>query len=97
MLVTMMHDFYDALAYLEIYAGAALTERQQILKRVGASQKTQSLAHHTPLNYQHKFDLVEADGSAFWGRQRSMECTIELLPELSYDIGMKKLLLATRC
>jgi hypothetical protein len=58
----MMHDFYDALAYLAIYASAAPTEREQILKRVGASQKKlKALAHHTPLNYQHKFDLVEAE------------------------------------
>ena len=62
MLVTMMHDFYDALADLAIYADAAPTERQQILKRVGASQKKlKEFAHHTPLNYQHKFDLVEAE------------------------------------
>lgn len=62
MLVTMMHDFYEALAYLAIYASAAPTERQQILKRVGASQKKlKAFAHHTPLHYQHKFDLVEAE------------------------------------
>lgn len=62
MLVTMMHDFYDSLAHLAIYAGAAPTERQQILKRVGASQeKLKEFAHHTPINYQHKFDLVEAE------------------------------------
>ncbi|MEG4959792.1 ATP-binding protein [Microcoleus sp. K4-B3] len=62
MLVTMMHDFYDSLAHLATYAGAAPTERQQILKRVAASQKKlKEFAHHTPLNYQHKFDLVEAE------------------------------------
>ncbi|MDP8935973.1 MAG: GAF domain-containing protein, partial [Cyanobacteriota bacterium] len=62
MLVTMMHDFYDSLAHLAIYASAAPTERQQILKRVGASQKKlKEFAHHTPINYQHKFDLVEAE------------------------------------
>ncbi|MEG4231451.1 ATP-binding protein [Microcoleus sp. Pol11C3] len=62
MLVTMMHDFYDSLAHLAIYAGAAPTERQQILKRVAASQqKLKEFAHHTPINYQHQFDLVEAE------------------------------------
>lgn len=62
MLVTMMHEFYDALAELAIYADAAATERQQILKRVGASQeKLKEFAYHTPINYQHKFDLVEAE------------------------------------
>ncbi|NQE37507.1 ATP-binding protein [Microcoleus asticus] len=62
MLVKMMHDFYDALADLAIYADVTSAERQQILKRVGASQKKlKEFAHHTPLNYQHKFDLVEAE------------------------------------
>jgi len=62
MLVTMMQHFYDALAHLAIYASATPTERQQILERVGASQKKlQECAHHSPINYQHKFDLVEAE------------------------------------
>jgi len=62
MLVTMMHNFYDALADLAIYAGAAPTERQRILKRVGASQKKlKECAHLTPIDHQHKFDLVEAE------------------------------------
>lgn len=62
MLVTMMHDFYDALAHLAIYVGATPTERQQILKRVGASQKKlKKCAQHTPIDYQHKLDLVEAE------------------------------------
>ena len=62
MLVTMMHDFYDALAHLASYVGVTPTERQQILKRVGASQKKlKECAQHTPIDYQHKFDLVEAE------------------------------------
>ncbi|MEG4574764.1 ATP-binding protein [Microcoleus sp. N3A4] len=62
MLVTMMHDFYDTLADLAIYADVTPAERQQILKRVGVSQKKlKEFAHHTPINYQHKFDLVEAE------------------------------------
>ncbi|MEG3987855.1 ATP-binding protein [Microcoleus sp. S28C3] len=62
MLVKMMHEFYDTLADLAIYADVTPAERQQILKRVGASQKKlKEFAHHTPLNYQHKFDLVEAE------------------------------------
>lgn len=62
MLVTMMHDFYDTLADLAIYADVTPAERQEILKRVGASQKKlKEFAHHTPINYQHRFDLVEAE------------------------------------
>ncbi len=70
MLVTMMHDFYDALAQLAIYAGAAETERQQILKRVGESRKKlKQCAHRTPIDYQHKFDLVEAEWLRVLGKK----------------------------
>ncbi|MEG4342217.1 ATP-binding protein [Microcoleus sp. A003_D6] len=58
----MMHYFYDALAHLAIYADVTPAERQQILKRVGASQKKlKEFAHDTPIDHQHKFDLVEAE------------------------------------
>ena len=70
MLVTMMHDFYDALAHLAIYAGAAPTERKQILKRVGESKKKlKECAQHTPIDYQHKFDLVEAEWLRVLGKK----------------------------
>lgn len=66
----MMHDFYDALAQLAIYAGAAETERQQILKRVGESRKKlKQCAHRTPIDYQHKFDLVEAEWLRVLGKK----------------------------
>ncbi len=66
----MMHDFYDALADLAIYAGAAPTERQRILKRVGASQKKlKECAHLTPIDCQHKLDLVEAEWRRVLGQK----------------------------
>ncbi len=62
MLVTMMHNFYDALADLAIYADATPMERKKILERVETSQeKLKECAHHTPIDHQHKFDLVEAE------------------------------------
>lgn len=70
MLVTMMHDFYDALADLAIYAGAAPTERKQIIKRVWISlKKLKECAHHTPIDYQHKLDLVEAEWLRVLGKK----------------------------
>ncbi|MBE9161324.1 MULTISPECIES: ATP-binding protein [Microcoleaceae] len=70
MLVTMMHDFYDALAHLATYTDAAPTERQQILKRVETSQKKlKESAHLTPIDYQHKFDLVEAELRGLLGQK----------------------------
>ncbi|MCC3407405.1 MAG: PAS domain-containing protein [Microcoleus sp. PH2017_10_PVI_O_A] len=62
MLVTMMHNFYDALAHLAIYEDAAPTKRKQILKRVFVIQKKlKEFAHRNPNSYQHKFNLVEAE------------------------------------
>ncbi|MBE9184668.1 GAF domain-containing protein [Microcoleus sp. LEGE 07076] len=70
MLVKMMHDFYDALAHLAIYAGAAPTERQQILKRVETSQKKlKELAQIAPMDYQHKLELVEAEWQRVLGQK----------------------------
>lgn len=66
----MMHDFYDALGQLAIYAGAAETERKQILKRVEESRKKlKECAHHTPIDCQHKFDLVEAEWLRVLGKK----------------------------
>jgi PAS domain S-box-containing protein len=65
-----MHDFYDALAHLAIYASATPTQRKQILKRVWASQKKlKECAHRHPLNYQHKFDLVQAEWLRVLGKK----------------------------
>src|SRR4028119_510478 len=95
MLVTMMHDFYDALAYLAIYASAAPTERQQILKRVGLVRKNSKNSRTIPRSITNTSSIwLRQNGSAFWGRQQKpWNCTIELLPELKLtNIGMKKLL-----
>ncbi|WP_442921810.1 ATP-binding protein [Microcoleus sp. ARI1-A5] len=70
MLVTMIHNFYDTLAHLAIYAGAAPTERKKILKRVWASQKKlKECAHRSPIDYQHKLDLVEAEWLRIFGKK----------------------------
>ena len=70
MLVTMMHDFYNALAELAIYNSAAPTECKQILKRVGASKKKlKECAHRNPIDYRHKFDLVEAEWLRVLGKK----------------------------
>ena len=66
----MMHDFYNALAELAIYNSAAPTECKQILKRVGASKKKlKECAHRNPIDYRHKFDLVEAEWLRVLGKK----------------------------
>jgi PAS domain S-box-containing protein len=61
MLVPIFY-FYDSLARLAIYADAAKEQRAQILEKVGANQaKLQRWAAHAPMNYLHKWCLVEAE------------------------------------
>ncbi|MEG4116983.1 AAA family ATPase [Microcoleus sp. N9_B4] len=61
-LPTVLHYFYDSLAQLAIYATATSPQHQQILKCIQANQKKlKKWGHYAPMNYQHKFLLVEAE------------------------------------
>jgi signal transduction histidine kinase len=54
--------FYDSLVRLAIYAEVSKSEQQRILKKVVANQqKITKWAHHTPMNFLHKFYLIEAE------------------------------------
>jgi predicted ATPase/signal transduction histidine kinase/tRNA A-37 threonylcarbamoyl transferase component Bud32 len=62
MLVVPQVYFYDSLANLAIYSHSSELEQQQILSAVAANQqKMQVWATHAPMNYLHKFHLVEAE------------------------------------
>jgi PAS domain S-box-containing protein len=69
-LPTVLHYFYDSLARLAIYATATPPQRQQILKCINANQKQlKKWGHHAPMNYQHKFLLVEAERYRVLGKK----------------------------
>ncbi|MCJ8283306.1 MAG: ATP-binding protein, partial [Rivularia sp. ALOHA_DT_140] len=54
--------FYDSLTRLALYAEAPETEQQEFLNKVAANQERMELwAHHAPMNFLHKFHLVEAE------------------------------------
>ncbi|WP_341525910.1 AAA family ATPase [Nostoc sp. UHCC 0302] len=54
--------FYDSLIQLILYANVSHNEQIDILKRVEANQeKMQNWSHHAPMNFLHKFQLVEAE------------------------------------
>jgi len=56
------YRFYDSLARLGLYAEALPSQREQILERVTINQnKMRTWANSAPENYQHKYDLVEAE------------------------------------
>ncbi|KAF3890786.1 AAA family ATPase [Tolypothrix bouteillei VB521301] len=61
-IVTVLIYFYDSLSRLAIYPQTPEQEQQMILEKVRINQeKLQKWAHHAPMNYLHKFYLVEAE------------------------------------
>jgi diguanylate cyclase (GGDEF)-like protein/PAS domain S-box-containing protein len=62
MAVVAVFYFYDSLVHLIRYPSAQASEKIEILQSVAANQeKLKVWAHHAPMNYQHKFLLVEAE------------------------------------
>ncbi|WP_445630176.1 AAA family ATPase [Nostoc sp. DSM 114167] len=56
------HKLYSSLTLLALYPSASKSERQEYLSQVVAQQKKmKQWALHSPANYQHKYDLVEAE------------------------------------
>jgi PAS domain S-box-containing protein len=54
--------FYDSLTRLALYSRVSESERQAFLERVTANQEYLGLrAHHAPMNYLHKWHLVEGE------------------------------------
>ena len=62
MQVTPQFYFYSSLSYLALYSEASESEKQEFLDKVAANQeKMQHWANHAPMNFLHKFYLVEAE------------------------------------
>jgi predicted ATPase/serine phosphatase RsbU (regulator of sigma subunit) len=60
--------FYESLAQLAIFPSATEAEKKAFIKNVIASQeKMQHWAQHAPMNFQHKYDLVEAEKARVLG------------------------------
>jgi predicted ATPase/serine phosphatase RsbU (regulator of sigma subunit) len=60
---------WNALAWLGAYPAATPDEKKQILKKVAESQeKLRLLAQQAPVNYRHKYDLVNAERHRVLGR-----------------------------
>ncbi len=61
-LITPLLYFYDSLTRLALYANASVLEQQSIMDKVRLNQeKMQHWTHHAPMNYLHKYYLVEAE------------------------------------
>ncbi|WP_293197877.1 MULTISPECIES: hybrid sensor histidine kinase/response regulator [unclassified Microcoleus] len=64
------HNFYYSLALLAVYPTANSAEQAKYLMQVAANQeKMQKWTHHAPMNYQHKYELVEAEKARVLGEK----------------------------
>jgi predicted ATPase/GAF domain-containing protein len=60
--IMIIFYLYESLARLAVYSDASKAEQQSFLEKVAANQeKMQNWAAHAPMNYRHKFELVEAE------------------------------------
>jgi len=61
--------FYDSLARLSVFPDAQKSEQKRILRKVTANQKKmKKWAHYAPMNYLHKFYIVEAERHRILGQ-----------------------------
>lgn len=69
LLAVAIFHFYDSLTRLALYPSLPQSEQEAVLTKVSANQqKMQLWAEHAPMNYLHKFYLVEAERSRVLGK-----------------------------
>ncbi|MGR3319273.1 MAG: histidine kinase [Candidatus Anammoxibacter sp.] len=65
----VIHTFYHSLILLALYPGAQKSEQKQYLKRAVRNQKKmKKWAYHAPMNFLHKYYLVEAEIARVLGK-----------------------------
>jgi predicted ATPase/GAF domain-containing protein/tRNA A-37 threonylcarbamoyl transferase component Bud32 len=74
-MLVAIHNFYDSLALLAGCENLSTIEQEQRFSQVNANQeKMQQWANHAPMNYQHKYELVEAEKARVLGEKyRAMD------------------------
>jgi len=61
-LLFYLFHFYDSLTCLAMHSSVQKSEQKRLLRKVAKNQKKmKKWAYHAPMNYQHKYDLVEAE------------------------------------
>ncbi|OKH55528.1 serine/threonine protein kinase [Calothrix sp. HK-06] len=84
-LVVPVFHFYDSLAQLAVYSSLPQSQQQDLLSRVINSQKKmRKWADHAPMNFQHKYELVEAE------RHRVLDEKIEAAEMYDRAISLAK-------
>jgi len=68
-LSTIEHFFYPSLAFLALYPTVNQEKQQEYLEKVAANQQKMAIwAKHAPMNFQHKYNLVEAEKARVLGQ-----------------------------
>ncbi|MFB2967510.1 AAA family ATPase, partial [Aerosakkonema sp. BLCC-F183] len=75
LLLSAEYNLYFSLALLAVYPNTEKEQQDEYLNKVEANQENMKLwAHHVPANFQHKYDLVEAEKARVLGEiGRAME------------------------
>ena len=69
LLVVKVFHFYDSLAQIAVLGSRSGSEREQAQERINANRKKMELwAAHAPMNYRHKYHLIEAERLRALGR-----------------------------
>jgi len=69
MITIATNNFYYSLSLLAVYPQASTKEKKEFLKKVTANQKVRkNWAIHAPMNFQHGYDLVEAEKARVLGQ-----------------------------
>ncbi|MEG4405323.1 AAA family ATPase [Microcoleus sp. MON2_D5] len=64
-----IYNLYYSLALIALYPEAELSQKEQYLSELTANQeKLQTWAFYAPCNFQHKYDLVEAEKARMLGQ-----------------------------
>ncbi len=65
----VVFHFYDSLTQLALFSGTPITNQKLILRKVAKNQKKmKKWAYHAPMNYLHKWQLVEAERARVLGK-----------------------------
>ncbi len=69
LLVNSIFHFYDSLTQLAIFAEHPNSDKTALMNRVNTNQqKMHHWAIHAPMNFQHKYDLIEAEKARVLGQ-----------------------------
>jgi tetratricopeptide (TPR) repeat protein len=86
MLEVAIFHFYDSLARLAMYPSLPKSSLEAVLNKVSANQQKMNLwAKHAPMNFQHKYDLVEAERSRVLGKDGDAREFYDKAIELAHE------------